>query len=412
MYNLAIFLYSFCVRLVAPHHRKAGLMVNGHKEIFDKLEKEIDPQSKYIWIHAASLGEFEQGRPIMEEIKKNHPQYKILLTFFSPSGYEIRKNYPLADVVTYLPFDKKKNVKRFLDLAKPHKAIFIKYEFWFNFIEQLYKRKVPIYMVSAIFRSTQFFFKKGGKKYCEKLKMYKTICLQDENSKELLASVGITDNVAVCGDTRFDRVLDISKEARDLPTVKAFTTAKDGSKIKTLVSGSSWLKDEEIFVQYFNSNKDIKLIIAPHEVDETHLRKIESLIQRPFIRFSDATKDNVNEYDCLIIDSFGLLSSIYRYGEIAYVGGGFGIGIHNVLEAAVYGMPVLFGPNFKKFREACELIECGGAYCIHDYNSFSSLMEELLNYPETLKSAENAAGNYVKNNSGVVKKIMKILDLD
>lgn len=411
IYNLGIFLYAYTIRFIAPYHRKAELLVNGHKSVFDKLRKEIDPQSKYIWIHAASLGEFEQGRPIIENIKKNHPEYKILLTFFSPSGYEIRKDYALADVVSYLPFDKSRNVKRFLDIVKPYKAIFIKYEFWFNYIGQLHKRNIPVYMVSAIFRPTQLFFRWYGGSSRNILRQYTTICVQDEYSKTLLASIGIEKNVAVCGDTRFDRVLDINSEAKILPTVDSFTRSSNGEKIKTLVAGSSWPKDEEIFIQYFNKNKNLKLIVAPHEIHESHLSKIESLLERPFARLSNVAMENVSQYDCLIIDSFGLLSSVYRYGEVAYIGGGFGIGIHNVLEAAVYGMPVIFGPNFKKFREARELIECGGAYCIHDYDTFISLMDEFMNYPEMLQSSSNAAGDYVKNNAGVVSKIMGIIQL-
>ncbi|NDW08626.1 3-deoxy-D-manno-octulosonic acid transferase [Dysgonomonas sp. 520] len=411
MYNLAIFLYAFVVRLIAPYHKKAGLMVSGHKRIFDTLQAKIDPSSKYIWIHAASLGEFEQGRPIIENIKKNHPQYKILLTFFSPSGYEIRKDYDLADVVTYLPFDKPRNVRRFLDLVNPHSAIFIKYEFWMNFISQLYARKIPVYMVSAIFRPSQLFFRWYGKPMRTILHKYKTICVQDENSKELLAEIGVKDNVAVCGDTRFDRVLDINKAAKVLPIVDVFTKTNTGEKVKTLVAGSSWPKDEAIFIPYFNANKDIKLIIAPHEIHESHLQKIEALLERPSIRISQSRVDDIEKYDCLIVDAYGMLSSIYRYGEVAYVGGGFGVGIHNVLEAAVYGMPVVFGPNFKKFREARELIECGGGYCISDYSSFHSLMDEFINYPETLSAAGKASDNYVKNNTGVVDRIMEIIKL-
>ncbi|MDH6355665.1 3-deoxy-D-manno-octulosonic-acid transferase [Dysgonomonas sp. PH5-45] len=411
LYNLAIFLYSCVVRLIAPFHKKAGLMVGGHKEVLGKLRQEIDPNARYIWLHAASLGEFEQGRPIIENIRQNHPQYKILLTFFSPSGYEVRKNYELADVVCYLPFDTQKNARHFIDAVPIAKAIFIKYEFWYNYINCLHHKNIPIYMVSAIFRPTQLFFKWYGKPLRDILKMYSALCVQDENSKELLAGIGVKENVVVCGDTRFDRVLDINREARELPIVDAFTKNGDGSKWKTLVAGSSWPKDEDVFIKYFNSNTDIKLIIAPHEIHEAHLKQIESLLQRPSVRYSQATAGNIAEYDCLIIDSFGMLSSVYRYGEVAYVGGGFGVGIHNVLEAAVYGMPVVFGPNFKKFREARELIECGGAYCIRNFSEFSVLMDEFLSYPEVLASARKAAGHYVAHNAGVVEKIMQIIKL-
>lgn len=410
MYNFIIGLYSFIVRLISPFHRKAGKMVQGHKEVYSKLEAEIDSKSPYLWLHAASLGEFEQGRPIIERIKADYPEYKILLTFFSPSGYEIRKDYKYADIVCYLPFDKKKNVKRFLDLVNPSLVIFIKYEFWYNYISQLHKRGIPTFMVSAIFRGDQIFFRWYGKSYRKILTFYKSICVQDKNSQRLLANIGIT-NVEVCGDTRFDRVIDIKNAAKELPVADAFSKKRDGSRQLTLVAGSSWPKDEDIFIEYFNKNTNTKLIIAPHEIHESHLTYIENVLKRPSIRYSQANTDMIQDYDCLIIDSFGLLSSLYRYGDIAYIGGGFGIGIHNVLEAAVYGIPVIFGPNFKKFREATQLIEIGGGYSIHDSESFFVLMAELFQYPDVLDSAGNSAGQYVKENAGVVDKVMNTLGL-
>lgn len=411
MYNFVIWLYALIVRIISPFHKKAGLMIKGHSEVYRKLKAEIDPNAKYIWIHAASLGEFEQGRPIIEEIKREFSEYKILLTFFSPSGYEVRKDYALADVVCYLPFDKKRNVKRFLKQVTPVAAVFIKYEFWYNYINALYKKNVPVFMVSAIFRPEQVFFKWYGKSFAQILRYYKCICVQDERSKELLSGIGVT-NVEVCGDTRFDRVLEIRNQAKELPIVDAFVKDNDGVKIPTLVAGSSWPKDEDLFVDYFNINKDIKLIIAPHEIHESHLSYIESISERKTIRYSKATADNVKDYDCLIIDSFGLLSSIYRYGEIAYVGGGFGVGIHNVVEAAVYGVPVIFGPNFKKFREANQLIESGGGYSVANFDDFRGLMDEFLQHPETLSSVGKQAGDYVISNSGVVGRVMDILKLE
>lgn len=385
-------------------------MVKGHKGVYKKLKEEIDPHAKYIWLHAASLGEFEQGRPIIEKIKADYPEYKILLTFFSPSGYEIRKDYKQADVICYLPFDRKKNVRRFLDLTNPCMAIFIKYEFWYNYMNQLNQRGTPIYMVSAIFRGDQVFFKWYGKSYRKILSFYKCICVQDKNSQRLLSSIGVA-NVEVCGDTRFDRVIDIRNMAKDVPLVEAFSAVEDGSQQLTLVAGSSWPKDEDIFVEYFNKNTNVKLIIAPHEIHESHLAYIENLIKRPSVRYSQASADTIADYDCLIIDSFGLLSSLYRYGQVAYIGGGFGVGIHNVLEAAVYGVPVIFGPNFKKFREANQLIETGGGYSIHNSESFFVLMDELIQYPDVLESAGNNAKEYVKDNAGVVDRVMKVLDL-
>jgi len=385
-------------------------MIVGHKQTYRILRDKIEKDAEYIWFHAASLGEFEQGRPIMEEIKRKHPEYKILLTFFSPSGYEVRKDYPLADVVCYLPFDKKRNVKKFLKLVQPKMTIFIKYEFWYNFVNQLYNRDIPVYMVSAIFRSNQIFFRWYGNDMRKLLRRYSRICVQDDNSAKLLSGIGVT-NVEVCGDTRFDRVLDIQKQAKQLPIAEAFEKAAKSENEHIFIAGSTWPKDEDILIPYFNMTTDLKLIIAPHEIDEAHLKYIENNLQRPHIRYSNAVPGIMGDYDCLIIDNFGLLSSIYRYGQMAYVGGGFGVGIHNILEAAVYDVPVIFGPNFKKFREAQQMIECGGGYSISDYQAFRGLMDEFLQYDETLHAAGLHAGNYVRSNSGVVKRVMKIINL-
>lgn len=409
-YNFAIYLYALIVRLISPFHKKARKMIVGHKQTYRILRQNIDANAEYIWFHAASLGEFEQGRPIMEELKRTHPEYKILLTFFSPSGYEVRKDYPLADVVCYLPFDKKRNVKRFLKIVQPKMAIFIKYEFWYNFVNQLYKRNIPVYMVSAIFRPNQIFFRWYGSDMRKLLKKYTCICVQDENSRKLLSNIGIT-KVEVCGDTRFDRVLDIQKQAKQLPIAEAFEKKAKSENEKIFVAGSTWPKDEDILIPYFNMTTDLKLIIAPHEIDEAHLKYIESNLQRPHIRYSKATPGMMADYDCLIIDNFGLLSSIYSYGQVAYVGGGFGVGIHNILEAAVYDLPVIFGPNFKKFREAQQMIECGGGYSISDYQAFRGLMDEFLQYDGTLNAAGLHAGNYVRSNAGVVKRVMAVINL-
>lgn len=410
LYNFAIHLYALVVRLISPFHAKAKKMIVGHKQTYAILKKKIDPKVSYIWFHAASLGEFEQGRPIMEEIKRKHPDYKIILTFFSPSGYEIRKDYPLADIVCYLPFDKKRNVKKFIKLAQPKIAVFIKYEFWYNFVNRLHKRNIPIYMVSAIFRPSQIFFKWYGGPMRKMLRLYTCICVQDNNSVELLKDIGVS-NVQLCGDTRFDRVVDIQNQAKQLDVVEVFARKAKSENEKIFIAGSSWPKDEDLFIPYFNITADLKLIIAPHETDEAHLKYIESNLQRPHIRYSKATVDNIADYDCIIIDSFGLLSSIYRYGQIAYIGGGFGVGIHNLLEAAVYSVPVIFGPNFKKFREAQQLIELGGGYSVSDYHSFRGLMDEFLQYNQILESAGINAGQYVHANGGVVKRVMDILKL-
>jgi 3-deoxy-D-manno-octulosonic-acid transferase len=409
-YNLAIFLYGFIVRIISPFHKKARKMIVGHKQTYKILREKVDPKAKYIWFHAASLGEFEQGRPIIEEIRNRHPEYKILLTFFSPSGYEVRKDYAGADIVCYLPFDKKRNVKKFLKLVQPEIAIFIKYEFWYNFVNQLHKRDIPIYMVSAIFRPSQVFFKWYGGVMRNLLKYYKCICVQDENSEALLKTINIT-NVKVCGDTRFDRVLDIQKQAKQLPIVESLVKKAEAEGEKIFIAGSSWPKDEDVIIPYFNITTDLKLIIAPHEIGEAHLKYIESNLQRPYIRYSQAIPEMMADYDCLIIDCIGLLSSVYKYGQIAYIGGGFGVGIHNVLEAAVYDIPVVFGPNFKKFREAQQLFEQGGGYSVSDYQSFRGLMDEFLQYDSTRIAAGKHAGDYVRANSGVVNRVMAVLKL-
>ncbi|MDR1881301.1 MAG: 3-deoxy-D-manno-octulosonic acid transferase [Prevotella sp.] len=409
-YNPAIYLYAFVVHIISPFHRKAGKMVAGHKQTYKILKDKVDPKAKYIWFHAASLGEFEQGRPVIEEVKRRYPGYKILLTFFSPSGYEVRKDYPLADIVCYLPFDKKRNVKKFMKLARPAMAVFIKYEFWYNYVNTLHKRGIPVYTVSSVFRPSQIFFKWYGMDMRKLLKKYTCICVQDANSAELLESINVA-NVKICGDTRFDRVLDIQKQARRLDVVEAFAkkAATEGEKI--LVAGSSWPKDEDVIITYFNMTTDLKMIIAPHEINEAHLKYIESNLQRPYIRYSNAIPEIMADYDCLVVDCIGLLSSVYKYGQIAYVGGGFGVGIHNVVEAAVYDIPVIFGPNFKKFREAQELREQGGGYSISDALSFRGLMDEFLQYDETLKAAGKHAGDYVRSNSGVVDRVMNVLKL-
>lgn len=410
LYNFGIYLYAFVVWIISPFHKKAKKMILGQRQTYAKLKEKIDPSAHYIWFHAASLGEFEQGRPIIEQVKERHPEYKILLTFFSPSGYEVRKDYPLADIVCYLPFDKKRKVKKFIKLANPKMAIFIKYEFWYNYINQLHKNNISTYIVSAVFRPSQVFFRWYGKPFRKMLRMYKCICVQDKDSSNLLEKIHVT-NVKICGDSRFDRVVDIQKQAKDLDLVDRFAQKAISEGEKILIAGSSWPKDEDVFIPYFNQTVDLKMIIAPHEIDEAHLKYIETNLQRPYIRYSQAAWEDMAKYDCLIIDSFGLLSSIYRYGQIAYVGGGFGVGIHNILEAAVYSIPVIFGPNFKKFREAQQLIENGGAYSIADYQSFRGLMDEFLQYDETLTATGKHAGQYVRSNTGVVDHVISVLEL-
>ena len=411
-YSLAIELYSLCVELVSPFNKKALMMRLGQWKTNGILRKNIDRNAKYIWFHAASLGEFEQGRPMIEKIREAHPEYKVLLTFFSPSGYEVRKNYNGADVICYLPFDTPYRVHKFLNLANPAIAVFIKYEFWYNYLSELKRRKIPVYIISAIFRPQQLFFRWYGFPYKQVLYTYTHLFVQDEASRELLAGRGIS-NVTVCGDTRFDRVIDVQHQAKAIPQVERFVTDPDGRRHLTLIAGSSWPQDEEILLSYFNEHTEMKLIIAPHEIHREHLMYIESLLKRPSVRLSDVRTDEslLDGKDCIIVDSFGLLSSIYRYGTIAYIGGGFGAGIHNTLEAAVYGIPVVFGPKYHKFKEARDLIAVGGGFSISSEQAFRSKMDELLTLPDKLSAAGDAAGRFVNGNAGSTDRILKKIPL-
>jgi 3-deoxy-D-manno-octulosonic-acid transferase len=399
-YNFGIYIYSLLIHLLAPFSRKPRKMMKGHWIVYELLRQQKEDGAKYIWFHAASLGEFEQGRPLIEKIRERYPEYKILLTFFSPSGYEVRKNYKGADIVCYLPLDKPRNVNKFLDIIQPCMAFFIKYEFWKNYLDELHKRNIPVYSISSIFRKEQIFFKWYGGTYRKVLANFDQLFVQNETSKRFLSKIGI-NKVTVVGDTRFDRVLEIRQEAKDLPLVEAFK----GNSM-TIVAGSSWQPDEDLFIEYFNTHPDIKLIIAPHVIDENHLVEIISKLKRPYVRYSKANEQNVRNADCLIIDGFGLLSSIYRYGEIAYVGGGFGVGIHNILEAAVYGIPVIFGPKYQKFMEAKQLLEENGAFSIKNYEELSQLLDKMISDTEYLKEVGANADNYVSKNLGASEKIL------
>lgn len=401
-------LYASAVHIAALFSKKVAKMVKGEREAFTILARQIDPDAKYLWFHAASLGEFEQGRPLIEEIRRVYPDYKILQTFFSPSGYEVRKDYKGADVVCYLPLDTPHNVKRFVELAHPYKAFFIKYEFWKNYLFELKRLNIPVYSVSSIFRPGQIFFRWYGQLigYSNVLKCFEHLFVQNAESVKLLKNIGIA-NTTIVGDTRFDRVLDICHKSKDLPLVEQFK----GNNDRTFVAGSSWAPDEDIFIPYFNEHPEMKLIIAPHVIDDAHLKEIISKITRPVLRYSMATPENVCEADCLIVDCFGLLSSIYRYGEVAYIGGGFGVGIHNTLEAAVYGIPVIFGPNNKKFLEAQGLKDCKGGFEIQGQNDFTTLMDLFFSDYATLDKAGKNAGNYVVGHAGALRKIMQVVEL-
>jgi 3-deoxy-D-manno-octulosonic-acid transferase len=400
IYTFAIHLYALALETFSFFNKKARMTRIGQWHTNRILKKKIDRNAKYIWFHAASLGEFEQGRQMIEFIKAKYPEYKVLLTFFSPSGYEVRKNYDKADVICYLPFDTPLRVSKFLNLANPAMAIFIKYEFWLNYMTELKKRKIKTYIISAIFRTDQLFFRWYGAWYRKILSCYDNIFVQDEASKELLAQYHV-ENVDVCGDTRFDRVIEIQNQARQIPEIEEFK--KTGELV--LITGSSWQDDEDIIIPYFNTHPEIKLIIAPHEIHHEHLLFIQSLLQRPAVRLSESKTVDMQSIDCVIIDSFGLLSSLYRYGDVAYIGGGFGKGIHNTLEAAVYGIPVIFGPKYQKFKEARDLISCGGSFSINNKTSFENKMDEFLTNPQARKTSGEKAGEFVSKSAGATPKI-------
>ena len=419
VYNIVIYFVLWGIAIASLFNEKVRKMWRGEREAFKILKQKVDPNAKYIWFHAASLGEFEQGRPLMERIRKEYPQYKILLTFYSPSGYEVRKNYEGADIICYMPVDTRLNAIRFLRLVRPVMAFFIKYEFWSNFLHILKHRNIPTYSVSSIFREDQVFFKWYGRSYAGVLKCFTRFFVQNEESKRLLEGIGIKD-VDVVGDTRFDRVLQIKEAAKQLPICEAFRTGVASSQsadvphtdFKVFVAGSSWPPDENIFIPFFNEHKDWRLLIAPHVIAEEHLKLILSLIKdKKVVRYTQTTPEEAAEADVLIIDCFGLLSSMYNYGDVAYIGGGFGVGIHNTLEAAVWNMPVIFGPNNKKFQEAQGLLKSGGGFEINTYEDFSGLMNSLMNDEAFLKQAGDKAGAFVAHLAGATDKVLSSVKL-
>ena len=407
IYNLIIYVYLLGVAIYSRFNEKVRKMWRGERDAFRILKEKVDPDAKYVWFHAASLGEFEQGRPLMEQLRKDHPEYKILLTFFSPSGYEVRKNYEGADIITYLPLDTITNARRFLRVIHPVMAFFIKYEFWYNYLHILKHRNVPVYSVSSIFRPDQVFFKWYGRQYGRVLNCFTHFFVQNEISKELLAKIGI-DCVTIVGDTRFDRVLQIKEAAKQLPLVEAFLKMKPSP---CFIAGSSWPPDEEIFIKYFNKHRDWKLIIAPHVIGEDHLKQIEKLLEgRKVIRYSEYSEsseysEEIKNAEVLIVNCFGLLSSIYHYGDVAYVGGGFGVGIHNLLEAAVWDVPVFFGPNNERFQEAQGLKQNGG-FEITNYEDFEQQMNRFISDETYMKAQGELAGRYVKGKTGATWQIL------
>lgn len=401
LYNIGIKSYFLLARIVSFRNKKAQLWLDGRKNIFEHLRQTVVPGDQLLWFHASSLGEFEQGRPVIEAIKKEYSNYKILLTFFSPSGYELRKNYEYADYVFYLPLDTKRNAARFLDIVNPQKAFFIKYEFWYYFLTELRNREIPTYIFSALFRPSQIFFKPWGKWYLEALNAYRHIFVQNSESAELLHRFGFM-NVTVNGDTRLDRVAQIADSAPVLPKMEYFC-----GKQKAIVAGSTWKEDEELFIRYINNcNADIKYVIAPHEVNPQSLERITSALQKSFTFYSSATLEELKNAKVLILDGYGYLVSVYRYGMIAYIGGGFTNGIHSILEPAAYGMPVIFGPNYQKFKEAIDMIELGGAHTITTFEELQYLIDNYLADEVKLKKNAEIIANYVEQNRGASSEII------
>lgn len=409
MYNVIIYLYLCGVAIVSLFNEKVRKMWRGEREAIRILKEKVDPNAQYVWFHAASLGEFEQGRPLMEQLRREHPEYKILLTFFSPSGYEVRKNYEGADIICYLPLDTITNARRFLRTIRPVMAFFIKYEFWYNYLHILHHRGVPVYSVSSIFRPGQVFFRWYGRQYSHVLKCFTHFFVQNDISKELLATLGIND-VTVVGDTRFDRVLQIKAAAKQLPIVEAFCDKK-----KVFIAGSSWQPDEEIFIPWLNEHKDWKLVIAPHVISEDHLQQIEKMLEgRKVVRYTQVNETDLSplqDAEVLIINCFGLLSSIYHYADVTYVGGGFGVGIHNTLEAAVWDVPVFFGPNNQRFQEAQGLKASGAGLEIANADDFRRYMQGFEEHPEVVKELGEKAGAYVASLAGATQKVLSFVKL-
>lgn len=403
-YNVGIHIYGFLIKLVSPFHAKAKQWVAGRKDFFKVHSSKINKKNRHVWFHAASLGEFEQARPLIEAFKKEYPQFKIVLTFFSPSGYEIRKNYTVADHVFYLPNDTKQNSRRFVELINPEMVFFAKYEFWHNYLNTLRRKKIPVYLFSAIFRSNQLFFKSYGQWYRNMLNCFTHIFVQNDNSKELLKSIDFK-NVTVSGDTRFDRVYDIAQHTKKFDKVEEFKAEN-----KLIIAGSTWPADESLLKEFVNNALyGIKFVFAPHEVHKSNIERLVSLFEKDVVKFSEKDDAKLKAAKVLVIDNIGILSSLYQYGDIAYIGGGFGVGIHNILEAATFGLPVLFGPNYKKFHEAVELAGEKGAFPVSNYKELKSVLDKLITDKEALQFSQEVCKNYVNRKRGATNTILTFL---
>lgn len=408
LYTISIKIYSTLIHIAALFNPKARLWVNGRKNIFKTIKEQVKPNTSCIWFHFASLGEFEQGRPVLEKIRENHPTEKIIVTFFSPSGYELRKKYEKANHIFYLPIDTPSNAKRFLDLINPKMAIFTKYEFWHNYFQEMHNRNIPIYSISAIFRKKQVFFRWYGGFNRETLRYVTYFFVQDKFSVELLHTIGI-QHAKVSGDTRFDRVAENAAAPKHIDIIANFTQGHE-----TLIAGSTWPEDERLLAEIVKDKRSWKFVIAPHEIKEEKLTQLQNwLPANSSIRYSqlkhntDITLENIR---VVIIDNIGMLSSLYQYGKIAYIGGGFGVGIHNTLEAAGFGLPVIFGPNYEKFLEAKALIRNGGGQSISTLDDLRIALKKL-SYPEMYEKAASASANYVANNKGATSSILATIGL-
>jgi len=405
LYNFGIKIYYFLICIFQFFNKKAKQWFEGRRNIFEKISSKVDSNAGCIWFHFASLGEFEQGRPVLEEMREMYTDRKILITFFSPSGYELRKNYAGADYIFYLPLDTKKNAERFINLVNPQMAIFTKYEFWYHYFNQLHSRDIPLYLISGIFRESQPFFKWYGGLNRRILSFVTHFFVQDKGSKELLNSIGV-QNVTVSGDTRFDRVAENASSPKQFEIVKGFCGSSN-----VFVAGSTWPEDEKLIAELVGKYTEWKFIIAPHEIKDEKIKALISLLpEGKAIRYSEAQTLTLaeNKDQVLIIDNIGMLSSLYQYGKIAYIGGGFGVGIHNTLEAAAFGIPVIFGPNFNKFLEAKALIANGGGFTISNADQLQDVMQKMQN--ETVRTtAGEAAGKYVQESKGATEIILNYI---
>lgn len=401
LYNIAIYSYYFLVKIAALFNPKAKSWIDGRKKIFNKIASQIKTREDIAWFHAASLGEFEQGRPVMEAFRKQYPSFKILLTFFSPSGYEIRKNYEGADYIFYLPIDTPGNAKRFIQLVNPKIVVFIKYEFWFNYIRFLHQKQVPLFIISAIFRKEQHFFQWYGIWFRKMLNRFSYFFVQNQESFDLLRANGI-DKVMLSGDTRFDRVKEIASNKKSFPLIEQFAAG-----YKVLLAGSSWPPDEAI-IQKLPEDKSLRIVIAPHQIHEEHIAAIENRLGKErTLRYSKADEASIMKAEILIVDGMGFLSSLYQYCDVAYIGGGFGKAIHNILEAVTFGKPVIFGPTYHKFKEAVDLIELGGAFTIKNEQEFISVFRKLSIDREFYDRASAICKAYVEENCGATESILK-----